>query len=323
MSDNFLPYQPSLASATNTRVDSACKHHQQCRVSTDDMLNLIEPKNNAKELQINKYRYCVHKDEMVVCVGRPWVRETRKKTNNAYPRVISNLGMYDGKTHGQLHVKMMTYMYHFCRSISDKRLIIEMFQDPNSAPGHFTDEEFEETGDVLGYIYDYTPMGYAQTLGWAHPASGDTMTTVMVGGMRTVMNGDFEVGTTDVIQWYWPFELNCFHTNGERKSFPVAGAGVMEANCNRSPFVDWLDDNRPDDADTGVALQQDAADRQRYHSKIYGQPKGQEKVVPRIKPYIKDVNNPRIYDQMRVFAVAMSCARPHEMVDIKICRQSM
>ena len=34
----LLPYQPSLASATNTRVDSACKHIQQCRVSTDDLL---------------------------------------------------------------------------------------------------------------------------------------------------------------------------------------------------------------------------------------------------------------------------------------------
>lgn len=39
----LLPYQPSLASATNTRVDSACKHIQQCRVSTDDMMQVCSP----------------------------------------------------------------------------------------------------------------------------------------------------------------------------------------------------------------------------------------------------------------------------------------
>jgi len=38
MGDYLLPFQPSLAQATNTRLDSACKHIQQCRVSTDDMM---------------------------------------------------------------------------------------------------------------------------------------------------------------------------------------------------------------------------------------------------------------------------------------------
>lgn len=66
----LLPHQPSLAQATNTRVDSACKHIQQCRVSTDDMMRFVQ--DNSEELQRNKYRYCVHKDELVVGIGRPW-----------------------------------------------------------------------------------------------------------------------------------------------------------------------------------------------------------------------------------------------------------
>jgi len=321
MSEHLLPYQPSLASATSTRVDSACKHHQQCRVSTDDMLMLIEPKNDPKELQINKYRYCVHKDEMVLCVGRPWLAEkARKKTNNAYPRVISNLGMFDGVNEGQVFTKMLTYMYHYCRSIRDKRAIIRYFEGGIYEIGYF--QPGDNTRDNLTYMYDYMPMGYAQTLGWAHPANGDTMTTVMVGGMRTVMNGDFEINTTDPIQWYWPFELNCFHTNGVRKSFPVDSEDKFGPTCNRSPFIEYVDDDNNEE-ETKVHLEEDALDRKKFHNKIYGQPKGKDKVVPRIKPFIKDVNNPRIYDEMRVFAVAMSCARPHEMVDIKICRQSM
>jgi hypothetical protein len=70
MTDYLLPFQPSLAQATNTRLDSACKHIQQCRVSTDDMLRFV--REDAEELQRNKYRYCIHKDELVVGVGRPW-----------------------------------------------------------------------------------------------------------------------------------------------------------------------------------------------------------------------------------------------------------
>ena len=62
---------PSLATATNTRLDSACKHIQQCRVSYDHMLDFVE---NAHELERNKMQYCVHKDEMAVGVSRPWKR---------------------------------------------------------------------------------------------------------------------------------------------------------------------------------------------------------------------------------------------------------
>ena len=53
---------PSLASATSTRVDSACKHIQQCRVSYDHMMDFVE---TPYELEKNKMQYCVHKDEMV------------------------------------------------------------------------------------------------------------------------------------------------------------------------------------------------------------------------------------------------------------------
>lgn len=70
MGDYLLPYQPSLAQATNTRLDTACRHMQQCRVATDTMMRFVG--NDDEELQRNKYRYCVHKDELVIGVGRPW-----------------------------------------------------------------------------------------------------------------------------------------------------------------------------------------------------------------------------------------------------------
>jgi hypothetical protein len=45
--------------------------------------------------------------------------------------------------------------------------------------------------------------------------------------------------------------------------------------------------------------------------------------VAKIKPFFKDDENPRMYDWLRVFGIAISSARPNEMCDIKIQRQSM
>ena len=65
----MLTESPSLANASGTLLDSACKHIQQCRVATDEMLNFV---GDIEEIQRNKYRYCIHKDELVVGLGRPW-----------------------------------------------------------------------------------------------------------------------------------------------------------------------------------------------------------------------------------------------------------
>jgi hypothetical protein len=291
------------------------------------------PRNNATELTKNKYRYCVHKDELVVSVSRPWLTsEARKKMNNAYPRVISNLGMIDGIDDKTVtYRKMINFMYHNCMNLSDKEQIIQAYIDQNFTAGnirynYFTPEDVGRFEEWLPLMYDYMPMGFSQTLGYAHPTSGDTMTTVMIGGLRTVMNGDFEVFTGDKIQWYWPFERDCFKPNGKRKPHShviIQGNSSdddvvdPESTYNVKPtFIDVQNDNI-------LELEKDSATREKYHNQVYGQPKNSDKVVARIKPYWKDEEYPRMYDQVRVFAYAIGCARPHEMVDIKICRQSL
>jgi hypothetical protein len=344
MSEYLLPHQPSIGSATGTRVDSACKHHHQCRVSTDDLLQLTFPKNNQDELQRNKYRYCVHKDELVLSVGRPWdATLTRRFMNNAYPRVISNLGMIDGvEPASKVFIKMITYMNHYCRSLRERSEIIKFFKNMTWDPAavqmpygplpvelryfevNANNRFVDDTAAWLSCACDYQAMGYAQTLGWAHPHSGDTMTTVMIGGLRTVMNGDFEIQTNDVIQWYWPFELQCFHKDGRRKHI---GGGVIFRNneflhCNVNPNHEWGTEEDPDHVTT-FKLPTDAQMREQFHDQTFGMKAGVKKMVPRIKPYIPDDVNPRLYDKVRVFAVAVGCARPHEMVDIKICRQAL
>ena len=309
---------PSLAAATGTRLDSACKHIQQCRVSQDHMTMLVN--NDADELIRNKYRYCVHKDELVLGIGKSWSTKDKKYNNNAYPRVLSNLGkLHEKESDGtdSEAVKMLSYMYHNATSIDVRDDLLKVFADGNVARFVGTDyfKEDPHTRKLaatvsVGKLHDFVSVGYANTLGWAHAHNGDTMTSVMIGGLRTVMNGDFEIYCGDMIQWYFPFERDCFHQSGKRKMVQEKNATDQYPNTN--PAV-----GEP------VGLKDDTSKRKSFYERQYGQVKGVEKCVPLIKAYKRDDDAPRIYDWYRVFAVAISSARAHEMVDIRISRQSL
>jgi hypothetical protein len=329
---------PSLASATSTRVDSACKHIQQCRVSYDHMLDFV---GSSNELERDKMQYCVHKDELAVGVSRPWVKTTtRTLTPSAYPRIISNLGKIanGGNSDYEWIMKMMKYVYHFSTSLEKRNEIItQMNNDPHhniptngvGARGYFQDDQNRnvELRKYIPRMYDFYPVGFANTLGYAHPSSGDTMSSVMIGGLRTVMNGDFEVFAGDLIQWYWSFERDCFHADSaRRKSIVTPGNAVVE---NGDPEVDHRQ-AVPVAPGPGGAVVDPRNPARRIHNDFqYGispdrfSPANKAKNVARIKPYMLDDEQPRIYDWVRVFAVAISSARPNEMVDIKISKQSL
>lgn len=89
----------SLATATGTRVDSASKHIVPCRVATDYLISLISSQhadNAGRELQINKHKYSMAQNDIVLGLGRPMygtsVHANRKK---AYPSVITTLGQME------------------------------------------------------------------------------------------------------------------------------------------------------------------------------------------------------------------------------------
>jgi len=188
---------------------------------------------------------------------------------------------------------------------------------------HYFANEHGARFDLLPHMrkmYDFYPVGVANTLGYAHPSSGDTMSSVMIGCLRTIMNGDFEVYAGDQIQWYWSFERDCFRADGSRKSIVGPDGTVMDG---ADPELDY--------APPAQAAGQHPSDQARkmFNDLQYGavnnskSPADKSKHVARIKPYLRDELQPLIYDWHRVFAIAISSARPNEMVDIKICRQSM
>lgn len=335
MSDYLLPFQPSLAQGTNTRLDSACKHIQQCRVATDDMMHFVG--GDAEELQRNKYRYCVHKDELVVGVGRPWDSKATVKrvANSAYPRVISNLGTLMDSDQTRVAIQMIRFMNHYARTILERKQIIDFFRADVYAQGPPGIEAFQNrantghmgTKDFLPLMYDYFAVGYANTLGYAHANSGDTMTSVMIGGLRTVQNGDFEVFPGDLVQFYWSFERDDFEQDGRRKPYaPNFWNGALPSNMDPSASLAGPGQG-VNAAGQRIAptwqLPVDAVVRQNHYDLSYGQRADRVKIVAKVKPYFRDDANPRLMDWYRVFGVAIASARPNEMCDIKISRQSM
>jgi hypothetical protein len=323
---------PSLASATSTRLDSACKHIQQCRVSYDHMLDYVD---SAHELEKNKMQYCVHKDEMAVGVARPWDKgSVRTLSVSAYPRIVSNLGDITTDAKHDLPLRMIKYVYHFATSLQKRKRIVDKMlnegHNQNNIDAHngmtrrhyFANEQGVrfDLRPHMRKMYDFYPVGVANTLGYAHPNSGDTMSSVMIGGLRTIMNGDFEVYAGDQIQWYWSFERDCFRADGSRKSIVGPDGTIMDG---ADPELDYA----PPDQAAGQHPSDQA--RKMFNDLQYGavnnskSPADKSKHVARIKPYLRDELQPRIYDWHRVFAIAISSARPNEMVDIKICRQSM
>ena len=179
----------SLASATSTRVDSACKHIQQCRVSFDHMLDFV---GNPSDLERNKMQYCVHKDEMAVGVARPWAIEAvRTLPPSAYPRIVSNLGDITLKDEYQPALKMIKYVYHFSTSIQKRKQIVDdMRATPvtpmpthniGNASHYLSDPNNGNPVDLnphLAKMFDFYSVGFSNTLGYAHPNSGDNMSSI-------------------------------------------------------------------------------------------------------------------------------------------------
>lgn len=265
--------------------------------------------------------------------------------NSAYPRIISNLGGLSDDAEGLVAINMIRFMNHYARNIRERKYIIDYFRGDAYTPARFRTvaggdlveagpqcDAFRTTGGRggfmgtaahVGLMYDFFGVGVANTLGYAHANSGDTMASVMIGGLRTVQNGDFELFAGDQIQFYWTFEKDDFMPDGRRKPYLDIWDGDVPQNVDPRTTENFRAAKRDADGRETWERKPDAQIRQTYFDLSYGQRGNKEKIVAKIKPYFADDENPRIFDWYRVFAVAIASARPNEACDIKISRQSM
>jgi hypothetical protein len=148
----------------------------------------------------------------------------KRTINSAYPKIISNLGGLGDDLKGEVAINMIRFMNHYARDMNEKRKIIQYFKaGVYTAPVYLDDtgrpvqtprmDLFKNIGNPgenkiatpqwLSMMCDFIPVGFANTIGYAHANNGDTMSSIMIGGLRTVMNGDFEIFPGDLVQFYW------------------------------------------------------------------------------------------------------------------------
>lgn len=322
---------PGLGTATGTRVDSAAKHIMACKMDTrllacwlgDDKTDVI----NA--LHADKMKWCMHKDEIVLNTSK---NNTLDPAVKAYPLVVTTVG--------DMHDKVI----EFLKSLYASRSASEFFtrqnlHESNAAPdvqklkelagsAAIADAEaWARISQKIASLPDFRCQGIALGQAWASYLSGDTVASVLVGGMVTVQNGHFTMHTGDMVQWYFDFEQDAYdksnkNTNGARLMRGVNGA-----------------------ADGGTVRRQGYMDERLYGSAptlgkgSYKKPNS----VVRIKSYRMHMVNSQAHvvhggaaavareyfaqdhygDKIRVFAKCVSGGRAFDAVDIMLMTQSL
>jgi hypothetical protein len=291
----------SIGNMTNTLIETGSRHMQQCRTNYDVLLTMAG--DDEDQMLNNDDKWCMGKDELAVSCGKHIMSGAAVTASKyAYPSVVTTLG--DLKDEDKT---MFAAHYHFMGThASSETLYKDVF---SKAPDSST------LSNKLKQLRTFTPVGYSVGRACAHPAKGDTVASVQIGGLRTVFNGGFEVQTGDMIQMYMPeIESNMFLPGGGRR----ASTAHM--------FKTTLED------ETQNKTSKTTEQRKNYYNRgngIKGGINSSSRVKTgmfSIKPYLESQNEKQYQysgDKIRVFAKAVSSARPYEPVDIMISRQSL
>jgi hypothetical protein len=275
----------NIASGTSTRADSASRHMQACRVNTSLALSLAN--NSRDELRRNKYKWCMHKDELAMSAGRPLfeAENTINKNRHAYPAVLTTLDGLNGQTQQTMRdlANCMNY------------------EDFSDSIRRVSGTLGEAGNEVLRNLPVMLPVGYSVGLAYADEYNGDTVASVMIGGVVTVLNGAFPMYTGDMVHAYWQYEEQDFNENGDRKIDGRAHFDHDGSTKRRKTF------------------QQRAYGMSEKHNKNGSKTTKDNVALPKPWCYSKS----SFMDTQRIFGRALCSARPYEMVDILINRQSM
>ena len=326
MSINDLP---SIGTATGTRVDSAAKHIMACKVDTRLFSGWLKENVDTMSLLHNeKMKWCMHKDEIVL--------NTSKKSDGgdacvkAYPMVVTTVGdmhrytrhyltflykqanasnffRYQQAPHGSspINTLSVTKINEFCR---------ELCNEDGGAHSYNQADWTEKALPQIKKLPDFRCQGVALGQAWASYLSGDTVASVLVGGMVTVQNGHFTMHTGDLVQWYFDWERPEFvddnKHNGRRKPLRQGNA-ADHRNRKRERYMD---------------------ERLYGNSSSVGRSSGAKNpsTVARIKSYrmyapaTESVLTQDHYgDKIRVFAKCISGGRAFDQVDIMLMTQSL
>jgi hypothetical protein len=302
----------SIGTATGSRVDSAAKHIMACKVDSRLLGRWLADANSSDPtsyMHNSKMKWCMHKDEIVL--------NTTKKKNNedssakAYPMVVSTVGEMDERT--RLYIKNL-----YAKPTANQ--FFTYFEHKNSdgilLPANIVSNK-DVANEQIKSLPEFRCQGVALGQAWASYMSGDTVASVLVGGMMTVLNGHFTMHTGDEVQWYFDFESDQFQhggnprvANGFRLDNKVGEGMEKEEGPDRKKRSDFFDQRL---YGTGGG---------------YGKSVGVKdtRSVVRIKSYRMHKNDCVCFDhygdKSRVFAKCISGGRAFDMVDIMLMTQS-
>jgi hypothetical protein len=192
----------SIGTATGSRVDSAAKHIMACKVDSRILHNWIENATNVydkeNKLHTDKMKWCMHKDEIVL-------NTTKKKDNSdsaakGYPMVVTTLGDISKYTMyyiTQLYLQPTIidfYEIWKCKQWDEfdkgrNALKLHKFRDENMTSPNPAEKEISNL--QIKTLPEFRCQGVALGQAWASYLSGDTVASVLVGGMMTVLNWHF------------------------------------------------------------------------------------------------------------------------------------
>jgi len=303
---------PNVAQATGTRVDSASKHQIACRASYEHLLSWVG--YDQVVLQKEKNAFSVAKDDMTIGVSKPVRRNQSSRGNNrnkAYPSVVSTLGRMETPAKNYL-----VMLYHNPNNFEERdRFISNVEKRPDIWDSTMSEVAKKQIAEMPEFYFLGMSVGHA----FSHPLSGDNTCTTMIGGMRTIMNGAFPVDSGDILQFYWQPEQNCFDDEGRRLDVIDGHRSEDVSNFLNSNQKNLTLDSARRKASyergNGVYTNSQTDGNVRYNGKM-------EVAFPKsLKPRRNGKKVPG--DCMRAFARAMSGAKPFEMFDVLIGRQSM
>lgn len=314
----------SLGTGTGSRVDSAAKHIMACKMDSRLLSSYVKDENDVNNyLHINKHKFCMTKDEIVM-------NTTRKgplAPNAAYPLVITTLGeMDDFCKHFLLHLYSKRSATEFYQAWRQKKNIVKKVQAEATPDNQAQKSKIKLQ---LTELPNMRVQGVALGTAWASPLTGDTVASVLVGGVVTVMNGAFPMHTGDQVQWYFDFEEVNFRLDGEftdgRSEYAIGSRKTIEDDhTQRDDPKSKLQKRKRDYFDAHVSGQS-----QNSIGNISGLKSGANKF--RIKSYQlyqrehldETMCLDHYGDKSRIFAVCLSGGRPFDMVDIMLMTQSL
>jgi hypothetical protein len=281
----------------------------------------------------------MQKDEIVMNTTKKFLTVPGSQ---AYPLVATTLGDFAGG----LMPKFLLWLY----SSESADSFIKRSSKTCAARDDYMktdakDDEFPTFETRLHYLPEFRCQGVALGQAFASHISGDTVATVLVGGMVTVMNGHFEMfaGMLGVLCAFLAFSESSCYSFSDTTS--LAGDEVQwyfdfeEPKFCPKSNADQDEGTRKIDANRVNPLQPQLAKKMKFfENRLMGSQQGignsnglkNAGTIFRIKSYrhaIKlDDDTPYHYphygDKSRVFAKCIVGGRAGDMVDVMICTQS-